>query len=370
MTKYLIILVALVSAQYGVTQVNPVEKRVSKTEVTIVGDQFYINGEPTFKGRTYEGMRIEGLLPNSRMVQGIFDDLNDSTSVLWAYPDTKVWDANRNTDEFVKAMPEWKKHGLLAFTVNLQGGSPYGYSQAQPWYNSAIDSSGNLRREYMLRLRKILNKADDLGMVCILGLYYFGQDERVIDEDAVKRSVRQTINWLHRANYKNVLIEINNECNPNGYQHDILKPNRVHELIELVKSMKDETGHHYPVTTSFVGKQRPSKKVLDASDFILVHGNGISNQDTLSAYYESYRSLPGYRPMPIINNEDDHFGFEKPKNNMMTSFQHYVSWGYFDFRKKDEPFEVGFQSMPASWKIDTDRKKGFFGLLKKVTGVK
>jgi hypothetical protein len=345
--------------------------RVSKTEVTIVGEQFYINGEPTFKGRTYNGMKVEGLLPNSRMVQGIFDDLNDSTRSLWAYPDTKVWDADRNTNEFVKAMSEWRNHGLLAFTLNLQGGSPYGYSNKQPWHNSAIDSTGLLRKEYMMRLRKILNQADELGMVCILGLFYFGQDERVKDEAAVKNAVSQTINWLHRYNYRNVVIEINNECNPSGYNHEILKPQRVHELIELVRNMKDSvTGHRYLVTTSFVGKQRPSPKVMEVSDFLLVHGNGISKQDTLTAYYMDYKKLMGDKKMPIVNNEDDHFNFDKSENNMITSFKHYVSWGYFDFRKKDEPFETGYQSMPASWKIDTDRKKGFFGLLAAITGIK
>jgi hypothetical protein len=344
------------------------ENRTSKTEVTIVGEEFYINGEPTFKGRSYNGMKIQGLLPNSRMVQGIFDDLNDSTRHLWAYPDTKVWDAERNTNEFVKAMPEWKKHGLLAFTVNLQGGSPYGYSNKQPWYNSAIDSNGVLRKEYMLRLRKILNKADELGMVCILGIFYFGQDERVKDEEAVKKAVRQTINWLHRANYKNVIIEINNECSPNGYQHNILKPSGVHQLIELVRGMKDDNGHRYLVSTSYVGKNRPTPEVIAASDFLLVHGNGISNQDTLVAYYNDFKKLIGNKKIPIINNEDDHFNFDKAQNNMLTSFQNYVSWGYFDFRKKDEPFETGYQSMPASWKIDTDRKRGFFGLLKTITG--
>lgn len=339
-----------------------------KTEVTIVGDEFYINGNPTFKGRIYNGIKVQGLLPNSRMVQGIFDDLNDSTRNLWAYPDTKKWDAERNVNEFVNAMPEWKSNGLLAFTVNLQGGSPYGYSNKQPWYNSAIDSSGGLRKEYMQRLRKILNKADDLGMICILGIFYFGQDERVNDELAVKKAVRQTINWLHRENYKNVIIEINNECNFNGYKHDILKPSRVHELIEMVHNLKSENGHRYLVTTSYQGKNRPTKQVIDASDFLLVHGNGISNQDTLVAYYNDFKKLIGEKKMPIVNNEDDHFNFDKPQNNMVTSFQNYISWGYFDFRKKDEPFETGFQSMPASWKIDTERKKQFFDLLKKITG--
>ena len=77
----------------------------------------------------WRGYSIQGLLPNSRMVQGIFDDLNIPTREKWKYPDTKVWDANRNTDEFIKAMPSWKEYGLMVFTINLQGGSPEGYSE-------------------------------------------------------------------------------------------------------------------------------------------------------------------------------------------------------------------------------------------------
>ena len=136
-------------------------------------------------------MKIEGLLMNLRAVQGIFDDLNPETRGKWAYPDTGKWDPERNTREFLAAMPEWRKHGLLAFTVNLQGGSPEGYSKGQPWENTAIDPDGNLRPAYMQRLARILDRADELGMVAIVGYFYFGQDQRVKDEAAVKRAVRQ-----------------------------------------------------------------------------------------------------------------------------------------------------------------------------------
>src|SRR6187401_3386246 len=111
-----------------------------KTAVSIVGDQFHINGRPTYAGRKWKEKSIEGLLLNSRMVQGIFDDRNPETTKRWAYPDTGRWDPDRNTREFIEAMPEWHKHGLLAFTINFQGGSPEGYSRDQPWYNSAFDA--------------------------------------------------------------------------------------------------------------------------------------------------------------------------------------------------------------------------------------
>src|SRR5690242_21839113 len=78
-----------------------------KTMVSIVGDQFFINGKPTYEGRSWRGRKIEGLLLNSRMVQGIFDDRNPQTVRRWAYPGTGKWDAERNTREFLGAMDRW-----------------------------------------------------------------------------------------------------------------------------------------------------------------------------------------------------------------------------------------------------------------------
>ena len=86
------------------------------TEISIQGEQFFINGHPTYEGRVWQGHNIEGLLLNSRMVQGIFDDMNPETRNQWAYPDTGIWDPERNTREFIAAMPEWQAHGVLAFT--------------------------------------------------------------------------------------------------------------------------------------------------------------------------------------------------------------------------------------------------------------
>lgn len=102
-----------------------------QTRVSIHGDAFHINGKPTYPGRIFRDKKVEGLLLNSRMVQGVFDDRNPETRTRWAYPDTHVWDAERNTREFLAAMPEWRRHGLLAFTINFQGGSPQGYSREQ-----------------------------------------------------------------------------------------------------------------------------------------------------------------------------------------------------------------------------------------------
>ena len=333
-----------------------------RTTVSIEGDRFFLNGKPTYPGRQYQGMRIEGLLMNTRMVQGVFDDLNPATRPQWAYPDTKKWDPNRNTREFIAAMPEWGRHGVLAFTINLQGGSPEGYSKAQPWENSAFAPDGSLRREYMARLERILNRADDLGMVAIVGLFYFGQDQRLQDDDAVRNGVRRAVEWLHGKGYRNVLIEVGNECDNRSYDRDILKAPRIHELIELVKSMSSG-GHRYLVGASFNGNRIPTENVVRSSDFLLLHGNGVTDPNRITEMIGQTRQVPGYRTMPILFNEDDHFDFDKPSNNMMKAIAGYASWGYFD------PYADGYQTVPVHWGINTARKKAFFGLVKEVTGM-
>src|SRR5205807_1552147 len=117
------------------------------------------------------------------------------------------------TREFLTAMPAWREHGLLAITLNLQGGSPVGYAKGkQPWHNSALTDKGDLRPDAMQRLERVLDRADGLGMVVILGLFYFGQDERLEDEAAVRRGLVNATRWVLDRGYRNVLIEVNNEC--------------------------------------------------------------------------------------------------------------------------------------------------------------
>ena len=57
----------------------------------------------------------------------------------------------------------------------------------------------------------------------------------------------------------------------------------------------------------------------------------------------------------------------------------YASWGYFDFRRVGDQAQqegvpdeidinIGYQSMPASWGIDHERKHAFFDYVKEISG--
>jgi len=339
------------------------------TIIRIVGDDFHLNGRPTYPGRRHRGARVEGLLMNARLIQGVFDDLNPQTRGRWDYPDGP-WDPGRNTDAFVAAMPAWRAHGLLSFTVGLQGGSPEGYSRDQPWHNSAFTADGAPRPAYFDRLARILDAADRLGMAPIVSLFYFGQDQRLDDEAAVIAATDATTDWLLARGDRHVLIEIANEVDVPKYTHDLLKPARVAELVERVR---DRSAGRLPVGTSFMGGSVPTDDVIAASDLVLMHGNGVGEPHTgdpaaLRGMVAEVRRRPAFRGQPVVFNEDDHFAFDADDNPLLAAVGEHASWGYFDYRFAGEGFADGYQCMPCDWGIGSPRKRGFFGLLAAVTG--
>lgn len=337
---------------------------MNNTVVSIHGDAFHINGRPTYVGRTYNGHKVEGLLLNSRMVQATYHDENPDTQPWWRYPDGRDFDADANTDAFIAMLPQWKAAGLIAFTINLQGGSPRGYSKEQPWRNSAFTPAGELKPAYMARVAKVLDAADRHSMAVILGYFYFGQTKHFEGEASIVRAADQATDWLLARGDRHVLVEIANECNHWLYP-PALQPPRAHELIRRVKH---RSGGRLLVSTSFLGKAVPSDDVAAVADYLLIHGNGQHTPAGFREQIRATRQLSGYRGQPVVCNEDDHFAFDQPENNFLTAVSEYCSWGYFDYRIGDEGFVEGYQSVPTDWTTSSDRKRGFFKLLSEITG--
>jgi hypothetical protein len=302
-----------------------------QTSVSIQGDRFLINGRPTYEGRSWRGMRIEGLLMNSRMVQGIFDDLNPGTRARWAYPDTKQWDAERNTREFIAAMPEWRRHGLLSFTINLQGGSPEGYSREQPWHNNAFQPDGSLRPDYLGRLERILDRADELGMAPIVGYFYFGQVQRLENDTAVRRGVREATTWLLKLGYRNVLARNRQRMRQPQLRAAARSKPRVHELIELAQSITLTAGAFQQ--RQLQRRVHCHRRASPRSRISLLHGNGVPSRTRLPRWCRT-RAPARYR-MPISSTKTT-ISTSTSRGTATRPSAGIVSWGYFDFRMAGE----------------------------------
>jgi hypothetical protein len=355
-----------------------------KTVVGIRGSLFTINGHPTYTpeaGFPNADTNLFGTLLNVRAVQAIFDDANYPAqgsakssytsntmgAVSFEYPGGK-WDPERQTTEFVEALADWRRAGLLAFTVNLQGGGPtdgnYGENvPMQPHHNSGFDSEGNLKPAYAERLKKVLAAADRLGMVAIVGFFYQGSDERiaiVANDENVRRAVVNGIRFLKSLPHRNVLIEINNETSVGGYSHPLLQPDGIYELVALAKG---EAGQDFPVSMSWSGGVMPrgskGDRALRMVDYVMFHTNGRTPEE-VHADVQQMRRWLGYA-RPVLINEDGVSTF-----NLHAAVEERVGWGYYDQGWNN--YRDGFQSPPTNWRTNTPVKWLFFEQVARLTG--
>ena len=112
----------------------------------------------------------------------------------------------------------------------------------------------------------------------------------------------------------------------------------------------------------------PSANAIAASDFALIHGNGAKEPAQITELIRKTRTVPTFKPMPILINEDDHENFDQPESNYSVAIAEHVSWGWFDYRRKGEAMEEGYQSPPVNWGISSARKRAFFSFTAEIAG--
>lgn len=269
--------------------------------VSVEGANWYINGKIT-----YPQTPAEGLLLNVRMVNSTFEDTADSN-----------FDAEINTQHFLEHLPEYTRAGVRAFTLNLQGGFP-GYEGA---VNSAFRPDGSLRSEYLDRMEEVIRANGKENAVVILGCYYQRQDQILRDSSAVKQGIINTVQWLKRRGFRNVLLEIANEYPHHGFDHPILhQPAGIARLIRLAH----QTNPDLLVSASGLGNGRMDPAVARAADFILLHYNSTP----VSEIPSRIKAVKGYGK-PIVCNEDDKTGAEAAKA-LQASVHSGASWGYMN----------------------------------------
>jgi hypothetical protein len=339
------------------------------TSVSIDGTGFLINGVPTYQGRVYKGQSVEGLLLNSRMIQGIFDDENPKTAARWRYPDTGEWDPERNTDEFCAALPEYRRHGLLGVTVGLQGGG----SIYTP------DVYGRFRPPYFNRLKRVLEAADACGMVVIVNYFYWKHALRLEGEKTMKRISEQVTAWLLETGHQNILVDVFNEASKHWKMESFAEEN-LHRWVELVQGTT-LNGRRLLVGISTLGGQAlPTGRWAELEDISMPHGNGLQPEQ-LGEKLRRFKDGEAYqkRPRPILVNEDSVF-----VENLEAAVAEGASWGFYcqgygsvyqdrmnwKTHDREDRYEElsGYQTVPVNWGINTPIKKAFFDRVLEITG--
>jgi hypothetical protein len=298
--------------------------------------------------KTYAGPEFQpgaaGRLMNLRITQGLFDD-----EWLTEFP----FDPEKNTGRLIEALDTYKQHGILAINVSLQGGNPgynrevaeikrerhYKLGPGKGAYISAFLPDGSLKPSWMSRLLRLVRELDRRGMVLDLMYFYLGQDEVLENPEAVERAVRNATDWLIDHNCRNVIIEVANEHDINGWDHNRYIHENVGDLIELIRGRfrAKKAGFRLPISASTGGSMRVFDGVSDHADLVIIHGNGRTPEQKQKRVAELVAdpSMPG----PIYMDEDDNGRDTTPENlakelaSCDAVFLQGGSWGYMPWRQ-------------------------------------
>lgn len=310
---------------------------------------FCVDGKPTHSSAP----SVTGLLLNSRMIQGVFDDANVTTRQLWKYPDGSPYDADRQASELAGNLSAYVSCGLDAFTVGMQGGGPLPtFPVDQPNESSGFFPDGTPDPKYLARLEVVLQAAALARIVPIVSLFYQGQIDRIDGDAAVTVGVDAMVDWLVAGGYAgSVILEIANEVGYSDFPPS-LQPDTVHSLISHAISRSNGT---LMVSTSFLGSvMPPPDSAITASAFVTTHCNGESPAEA-AAHVATIKATAAWQaaPKPIIFNECG-----TNLTVMDAAIESRASWGYYDQGKSN--YVDGFQGPPTNWNMTAAKDKNAF----------
>lgn len=110
------------------------------------------------------------------------------------------------TKELIEQLPEYANHGLNSISVYVMGnrfGDIKGYHR-----------DGTLNDVYRERFERIIEAADELGMMVIVGCLYWGETKAKYEawkQADAEKAVRNTALWLAGKKYTNIMMDMDNE---------------------------------------------------------------------------------------------------------------------------------------------------------------
>lgn len=197
----------------------------------------------------------------------------------------------------------------------------------------------------MTRLSSILLEADNLGMVPIVQFFYAAQ-YHIVGDAHREAAVTAATEWIAKAGYKNVIVDVFNEKCTSEWA----------PMVDLVRTVSESHGNRLLTSTSCLGTQQPSQEVVAASDFVLVHGNGMSKSSKVGDLVKKVRGMDAFKatPKPIVFNEDDHGGFAKgDDSNFRAALDLETSWGFLCCCNGavQGDYSTGYQCPPVDWRL-------------------
>lgn len=326
---------------------------MSKTSYKIENGNFYINGKLTYDEIPDGNPKVKGLLFNARFINGVFDDANPDHVGKYDRFGRK-FDRDRNTEELVRALPAWYKAGLRAITVGLQAGGPiYTFEDWGCIQTNAFSRDGRrLNQNTWSRLVKIIEAADELGMLVIVSLFYQAQIQYLENDGAILEASKTVCDALKELAYDNIIIEIANEYNILDAHVKDTALIKGKNMAAWIGKVREWTDGRFAVGSS-AGGIYADQEVILASDISLVHGNTARRQEL----HDFVRKVRSWKPeQPVVVNEDSPLF-----THLEVAVEDHFSWGYYNNMTKQEP--------PCDWGITRGEDEYFAQRLSGLIGI-
>ena len=257
-------------------------------------DRFYVRSGPTSEWRqTYTGGsfrgKVRGSLALVRVTQAVFDD---------EWLTERSFDPGANTDRVIESLDAYKQHGVAGVVVGLQGGNP-GYAGESNGVErgvsadlgekagalvSAYNPDGSLKSAWMARLDRLIEAADQRGLIVCLVLFQQDQDEVLESPEAIVAAASNVGRHLIERDARNVIVDVADAWDePEGrWDHRRFVPRYVEFLIRAVREQFQDASFSLPIGASSGSGMLYPMSLARLCDLVLLQGDGRTPADKLA----------------------------------------------------------------------------------------
>ncbi|MDA0204839.1 MAG: hypothetical protein O3A53_09120 [Acidobacteria bacterium] len=236
--------------------------------------------EETYRASEYQ-RRARGKLILVDASQGLFED---------EWLSEQPFDPAANTDALIAALDLYKKYGVLAVAVSLQGADP-GYSaerngivrksgalfgDKEGALISAFEPDGSLKPAWTARLGKLLQAADERGMFVKLTYFQPAQDEALDSPEAIVAGARNMTRWLVAGDHRNVIIDVAAGWDVEGeWDHLEFIPRNIANLIGVIREQFNGASFSLPIGAASGPSMMYPVSLAQVCDLVLLDERGL-----------------------------------------------------------------------------------------------
>lgn len=360
------------------------KKEVKRTNLSICNGDFYVNDKICNKENEICEGKLIGILFNLFIYTDYFDDERHRKL-------PPGYDSGDNFASLFANLKNYKRNGIDMICFGLQGMNPNrshyrkspgsaegseSVSDSLSIFSSAFFPDGSLNKYHIETVGKVIEAADNAGLIVFLTLFTQYGERHFHDEFAIINAAMNIFEWLDDKKYRNLMINFTDQTRYQ-FKSKILSGSYIFDLIADLKQiypdiivstvLRGETSLRGEV--SLQGERDEYKKkqnislMIENFDFLPIFPPSGANTAAVLEEIYACKTSPQYvrNKLPVIIVRGDNLN-EKynlyGENNMIQALKNGASWCYYDVG--DNNNKDGFICLPVNFDLKSSKEKRNF----------